>query len=315
MRVELNDLDMGEITEESSPLSFGKISVRLRFHDDPAGGINSVYMLTKESLSDGPLWSFGADSSFAGAGGDVPRGPRVAMEMIFDATNSEITYTYDTDRDDEIAPIQFGPLAYTGVTQETLLLTIVTGSNDSGQFDGVLDFLSITPFSDILGDFSGNGILDAADIDLLSAQVRSNTNDQLYDLNSDSVVNDLDRQTWVHDLKQTYFGDADLSGAFDSADLVRVLAFGEYEDGVEWNSTWLAGDWDGDGDFTSGDLVVALADGGYEARAAAAVPEPAAVLLTMTAAAVVLALRHRRSKTRRTCDTPKKYRFATRCRR
>jgi hypothetical protein len=300
MTVELNDLDMGEITEQSSPLSFGKISVRLRFHEDPAGGINSVYMLTSESLSDGQVWSFGADSSFAGAGGDVPRGPRVVMEMMFDATKSEITYTYDNDRDDEIAPIQFGPLAYTGATQGTLLLTIVTASNDSGKFDGVLDFLSITPFSDIEGDFNGNGILDAADIDQLSEQVRSTTNDPLYDLSADSLVDDLDRQVWVHDLKQTYFGDADLNGSFDSTDLVQVLASGEYEDDVALNSTWITGDWDGDGDFTSGDLVVALADGGYDAvHDAAAVPEPAGVVLAMAASAVVATCSRRRPKTRR----------------
>jgi hypothetical protein len=68
---------------------------------------------------------------------------------------------------------------------------------------------------------------------------------------------------------------------FDSTDLVQVLAFGEYEDGVELNSTWLTGDWGGDGEFTSGDLVVALADGGYEV--AAAVPEPNGVLLALLA--------------------------------
>jgi hypothetical protein len=168
-----------------------------------------------------------------------------------------------------------------------------------GKSDGVLDFLSVTPFSDVPGDFNGNGILDAADIDQLSEQVRSNANDPLYDLNADAFVNDLDRQVWVHDLKSTYFGDADLNGTFDSTDLVQVLASGEYEDGVALNSTWLTGDWDGDGDFTSGDLVVALSDGGYEAGATAAVPEPTPVL-TMTAAAVIGARRHRRSKTRRT---------------
>jgi hypothetical protein len=93
-------------------------------------------------------------------------------------------------------------------------------------------------------------------------------------------------------------GDADLNGSFDSTDLVQVLAFGEYEDGVELNSTWLTGDWDGDGDFTSGDLVVALADGGYEAGAAA-VPEPASAMLAMASAALVPMCRRRHSKTHR----------------
>jgi hypothetical protein len=143
-------------------------------------------------------------------------------------------------------------------------MIIVAVSSGFGKFDGLLDFLSVTPFSDIEGDFNGNGVLDAADIDQLSAESRVTTSDPLYDLNADSLVNDLDRQFWIHNLKQTYFGDADLNGTFDSTDLVQVLAFCEYEDEVELNSTWLTGDWDGDGEFTSGDLVVALADGGMK---------------------------------------------------
>jgi hypothetical protein len=176
--------------------------------------------------------------------------------------------------------------------QQTQLLRMSAGSNDAGKFDGVLDFLSITPFSDIEGDFNGNGILDAADIDQLSKQVRTSTNDPIYDLNADAVVNDLDRQVWIHDLKQTFFGDADLNGSFDSVDLVQVLASGEYEDAVDLNSTWLTGDWNGDGDFTSGDLVTALADGGYEGGVAATVPEPARAVPAMAAAAF-LAIRNR----------------------
>jgi hypothetical protein len=167
-----------------------------------------------------------------------------------------------------------------------------------GVSDGKLDNWSMLPLSDLQGDFNGNGILDAADIDQLSAQVRASKNDPPYDLNSDLVVDDLDRQSWVHDLKSSYLGDADLNGTFDSTDLVQVLAFGEYEDGVELNSTWLTGDWDGDGDFTSGDLVVALADGGYQAGLGA-VPEPNGVASLMAVATFVGTWRHRRSKTRR----------------
>jgi hypothetical protein len=58
-------------------------------------------------------------------------------------------------------------------------------------------------------------------------------------------------------------GDANRDGIFNSADLVAVLAAGEYEDGVLGNSTWDEGDWDGDGDFTSRDLVLAFETGDY----------------------------------------------------
>ncbi len=39
---------------------------------------------------------------------------------------------------------------------------------------------------------------------------------------------------------------------------------GQYEDGVEDNSTWETGDWNADLDFNSADFVTAFQDGGYE---------------------------------------------------
>jgi hypothetical protein len=134
------------------------------------------------------------------------------------------------------------------------------------------------------GDFNGNGELDAGDIDELSADVRAMTNTPKYDLNQDTKVNDADRSLWVTDsqYKHTWFGDANLSGEFNSGDLVQVLASGTYEADVD--AGWASGDFDGDGRTNSGDLVVALADGGYEIGprpAVGAVPEPAGALLAV----------------------------------
>ena len=139
------------------------------------------------------------------------------------------------------------------------------------------------------GDFNANGVLDAADIDLLSAAVRANDHDVAFDLNEDGRVDDADRAVWVRDLSTTYFGDADLDGQFNSVDLVAVLSSGEYEDGIANNSGWATGDWDGDADVTSADLVLAMADGGYEQgprAAVAAVPEPSSWVLVAMAALV-----------------------------
>jgi hypothetical protein len=172
------------------------------------------------------------------------------------------------------------------------VLSFTGDSTGFHQISGVVTHWEFAPLSDLLGDFTGNEVLDAADIDLLSVEVRAGTNDADFDLNSDSLVDQSDRTFWVHDLKQTYFGDADLNGEFESADLVRVLGFGEYEDDVDANSTWLDGDWDGDGDFTSGDLVLALGDGGYEAGPrAAAVPEPSTLWPLSLACATLISCR------------------------
>ncbi len=131
------------------------------------------------------------------------------------------------------------------------------------------------------GDFNQNGLLDVEDINLLSAAVRSGDMDSVWDLNADGQVNNDDRVVWVNDLKNTYFGDANLDGEFNSGDLVAVFGVGEYEDGIPLNSGWGTGDWDGNGDFESGDLVVAFAEGAYETgpRPMNAVPEPAGLVL------------------------------------
>jgi hypothetical protein len=154
--------------------------------------------------------------------------------------------------------------------------------------------LSATPLTltggGLLGDFNNDGILDAVDINLLSAKVRDMTNDPAYDVNGDALVNGDDREVWVNDLKRTWFGDAELNGEFSSSDFVLVFGRGHYEDGIDGNSQWEDGDWDGDGDFGSGDFVTAFSAGGYELgprAAVAAVPEPSTPWWVIAAAALV----------------------------
>jgi hypothetical protein len=175
------------------------------------------------------------------------------------------------------------------------------------RWDGVSDVLVVQPGrvpqlllqgSRLVGDFDGNGILDADDIDILSGAVSyPDPNDpdspcaqpnpppwcqfafgissDAFDLNQNGMVDAGDRLVWVKDLKQTWYGDANLDGEFNSSDLVEVLQAGEYEDDIAFNSGWVEGDWNGDSDFTSGDLVAALQDGGFEqGPLPVAVPEP-----------------------------------------
>ena len=148
----------------------------------------------------------------------------------------------------------------------------------------------------LLGDFNSDGILDALDIDDLTANVLAATNLPLYDVNDDTLVNQADRQVWVNDLRRTFFGDANLDDEFNSSDLVELFAAGEYEDEKSMNSTWATGDFNGDAEFDSGDLVVAFADGGYEQGPlgdALAVPEPTSLMLLV---AGLLAMGHRRRR-------------------
>ena len=147
-------------------------------------------------------------------------------------------------------------------------------------------------------DFDGSGSLDVGDINLLSAAIAGGETDAKWDVNKDGAVNVGDLDSLVTDSSKlnTYIGDANLNGEFNSGDLVVVFSAGEYEDGVAGNSTWGTGDWNADLEFGSGDLVAAFTDGGYEqgpkAAAVAVVPEPSSfVLLTI---AGLLILRRRR---------------------
>lgn len=130
------------------------------------------------------------------------------------------------------------------------------------------------PSSSILGDFNQDGVLDAIDIDSLSAEVLAETNNPSFDVSGDSLVNADDRRVWVNDLRLTYFGDSDLNGEFDEQDIVTAFVAGKY---LESSAGWTEGDWDGDLRFDEQDFILAFQAGGYGSGArgvARAVPEP-----------------------------------------
>src|SRR5690606_24333328 len=78
-------------------------------------------------------------------------------------------------------------------------------------------------------DVNGDGACTAVDFDTLAAAVRGGDTSPQFDLNNDGQVNDDDKAFWVSNLMNTWVGDADLNGEFNSSDLVSVLASGTYE--------------------------------------------------------------------------------------
>ena len=92
-------------------------------------------------------------------------------------------------------------------------------------------------------------------------------------------------------LYSAFAGDANGDGLFDSSDLIRVFAFGEYEDGVAANSDWTEGDWDQNLDFDSGDIILAFQRGGYVSEARS-VPEPAGIVYGLIGSIALLCCRN-----------------------
>lgn len=158
------------------------------------------------------------------------------------------------------------------------------------------EILELTRVELIQGDFNTDFALTAEDIDILTMAVAGNSPRTFYDMNGDGMVNGDDRAAWIL-AQNTYLGDSNLDGEFNSADLIQIFRAGEYEDNVPENSTWATGDWSGDFEFDSGDLIVAFQDGGYEQGprpSVSSVPEPSAAAF-IVAAAGVLSIYRRRS--------------------
>jgi hypothetical protein len=172
----------------------------------------------------------------------------------------------------------------------------VDGGDDAiGLFDSV--YAAVTRDDTMPGDFNGDGVLTALDIDQLSAAVRGAADPAEFDLNGDAQVDQTDRQYWVDDLKRTWFGDANLDGEFNSSDFVDVFQMGHYEDNLPLNSGWAEGDWNGDADFDTSDFVTAFQAGGFEQgprAAVSAVPEPNCWIVGMPSGLLLVAARRRR---------------------
>ncbi|MCA9215184.1 MAG: aspartyl protease family protein [Planctomycetales bacterium] len=192
------------------------------------------------------------------------------------------------------------------------------GSED---FDALRDLLGDAGFQDLLDDIGIDGLQSEGSLypffEKVHLDLRPGQRKLYFDLmpdvpgivmpegslhgdvDGDGDIDFSDRQTWVEEIEQTYFGDSNLDGSFDSRDLVLAFQSGEYEDEIEDNSTWAEGDWNGDLDFNSQDLVVAFQHAGYDKgpRAnVAAVPEPTHLPAALSGIAAFCLLRRDKSR-------------------
>ena len=147
------------------------------------------------------------------------------------------------------------------------------------------------------GDYNNNGVLDAADIDMLTTAAATNPNDLTYDLNDDQHVDFADVTIWAKDLRKTWIGDANVDGRFNNQDFVDIFIVGKYEQ--DEFAVWSEGDWDADGRFSSSDFVAAFVDGGYEQGLrtdVVAIPEPSSMLLLTFGCLMAIRTRRRRTE-------------------
>ncbi|MCA9215230.1 MAG: PEP-CTERM sorting domain-containing protein [Planctomycetales bacterium] len=141
--------------------------------------------------------------------------------------------------------------------------------------------LTLAGIGGVVGDFDGSGQRDVADLDLLATGMING--DASFDLDGDGDADYEDRRVWVEDLTNTFVGDANFDGQFNSSDFVTVFGAAKYETGQQ--ATWSEGDWNGDKEFDSSDFVVAFSGAGYEKGprdgGLQVVPEPSGIYLTL----------------------------------
>ena len=155
----------------------------------------------------------------------------------------------------------------------------------SPKLQGVLDFLARQ------GDVDGSSTIGPSDVDALVAAVNANETDTRFDLNDDGNVDQLDIDHWVASLANTFYGDANLNGLIEQADLDAVLQNWGRQDGG-----WATGDYNGDGFVAQTDLDLVLQGWGSSAAPvfnADAVPEPATALGMIGLGGVLVSRRRR----------------------
>ena len=193
----------------------------------------------------------------------------------------------DWDEDDEFGPGSLIGTFTADATEQYIFFKSVEiddpeGNDNPGNDPGMSAYiLSIPAATGPEGDFNGNGVRDVDDIDLLTGGMQSG--DTKFDLNGDGLVDIADRTKWVEELSNTYYGDANFDGQFNSSDFVVVFGAAKYETGNP--AKWAEGDWNGDGLFNSTDFVAAFAGAGYEQGerdgGLMVVPEPSSIALAL----------------------------------
>ena len=228
-------------------------------------------------------------------------------EHPFDPSVPEVVYlTYSSGQVNEVTQafgpsvdLTFGSSQLDEENGSWALLTQVMGMGDFSAVDGwhLGMLVDAPPAAAVPGDVNFDGFLDPSDFDGQRWATDDPQAGWLFDHDKNGVVNEEDRRVQIEEFANTYYGDSNFDGQFDSSDFVFVFVAGEYEDGVVENSTWATGDWSGDYEFDSSDFIIAFQAAGFEqgprAATPAVVPEPSGIALMMLGLGLMLMKRRR----------------------
>ena len=136
----------------------------------------------------------------------------------------------------------------------------------------------------VLGDFNADGVVDAADIDMLYGNFApAGQADPGFDLDGDGDADASDVAVLVHDVLNTEFGDANLDGVVNTTDLTCLATNFGLAGG------WASGDFTGEGTVNTADLAVVAANFGFIAAPPPATASPTIAQSDADAATTVAA--------------------------
>jgi hypothetical protein len=131
-------------------------------------------------------------------------------------------------------------------------ITLDGGTGDLFKYNTGAPFVGVV----LAGDFNNDGKINATDIDLLSAAIKTTNPDSKFDLTGDVTVNSADMDYLIKTILKTYYGDADLNGSVGVSDLSVLAAYYNTPSGASWAN----GDFDGNGAVGVSDLSILAAN-------------------------------------------------------
>ena len=144
-----------------------------------------------------------------------------------------------------------------GVAGNVYYVTVAVKGGYEAQAGGTITVDGLALEIRLLGDFNGDGVVDAADLTEINAARHAGSTDLKYDVNGDAVFDLNDVECMLYDILHSKYGDADLNHSVDLNDYELFLS-GYGHQGGSPPVGWGTGDFNGDGVVNLDDYALFL---------------------------------------------------------
>lgn len=242
--------------DENIYVSAGDGAFTFTWSDLAPGQLYDVYVFGSDTVS-----TTVSDVSIAGAG----------TPITFRQSFSDNEMSVNDELGDNGRDISSFSKTVPSTSDGEIVITVSEVAGEGG--DAGVAGLAISPVAAAQdGDFDNNGFYQCADIDALIAEIAAGTNNPLFDMSGDGLVNLTDRDIWLYEagnanlgLGRSYLlGDANLDSFVDGLDFI-IWNSNKFTETAEWCS----GDFNADGFVDGLDFIIWNANKFTEADVAA----------------------------------------------